>query len=180
MLGITIPGTEFWDEATERFIVTAKTELLLEHSLVSLSKWESLTEKPFLGNETKSKTETLEYVKCMTISPVEKSEVYTGLTSDNFKQITSYIDKKMTATVFSEIPGGKNSGEFITAEIIYYWMITLNIPIECQYWHLNKLLALVRVLNLKNNPAKKMGKREMLQQRNLLNAQRKAQFNTQG
>lgn len=180
MLGITVPGTEFWDEATERFIVTPKTDLLLEHSLVSISKWESITEKPFLGDEKKSKAETLEYVKCMTISPVDKVEVYTGLTTQNFEAITAYIDRKMTATVFSDTPGSKASSEFVTAEIVYYWMVVLNIPFECQYWHLNKLLALVRTLNAKNNPPKKMGRREALQQQRSLNEQRKAQLNTRG
>lgn len=180
MLGITVPGSELWDEAAEKFVVTPKTELVLEHSLVSISKWESLTEKPFLGSDQKTQAETLEYVKCMTISPVSSPEVYVSLSPENLTAISSYIDRKMTATVFSEAAGNSNTGEFVTAEIIYYWMIALNVPLECQHWHLNRLLALVKVLNLKNAPAKKMGRREAMAQQRSLNAERKARFNTTG
>jgi hypothetical protein len=180
MLVLKIHEAALWNEATERFVIVPDTDLLLEHSLVSLSKWESLTEKPFLGREAKTRDETIEYVKCMTISPVKGPEVYFGLSDENFKEIRKYIDQKMTATIFSDTPGGKSSGEVVTSEIIYYWMIALNIPFECQYWHLNRLLALVKVLNLKNGPKKKMTRREIFAQQRTLNEQRKAQFNTSG
>lgn len=180
MLGVTVPGVELWDEAREEFVSTSTEVLLLEHSLISLSKWESITEKPFLGDDAKTRDETIEYIKCMTIAPVSSPNVFNNLTSDNFKEISKYIDRKMTATTFTEIAGSHKNSEFITSEIIYYWMVALTIPFECQYWHLSKLLALIRVLNIKNNPPKKMGRREMLTQRRSLNEQRKAQMNSKG
>lgn len=180
MLIIDVPKADLFDEDTQQFVTFNGESLALEHSLVSLSKWEEITEKPFLGREEKTREETIEYIKCMNSSPVNDPNVYMNMTSSNFDDISKYIDRKMTATTFKEIPGSRNSGEFITAEIIYYWMIALQVPIEFQYWHLNKLLTLIKVLNLKNAPAKKMGKQSAAQQRRMLNDQRLAQMNTTG
>jgi hypothetical protein len=179
------PPTTFWDEAKEEFIpkpAVPVTELLLEHSLVSLSKWESATTKPFLTKEPKTAEETLLYIKCMTLNKKVSDEVYNNLTSENMSAISTHIDSKMTATTFTEVPGtqARNTGEFVTAEIIYYWMITLTVPVEFENWHLNRLLALIKVLNLKNSPPKKTGRREGIANRRILNRARKEQLNTNG
>lgn len=188
MLKITVPDkaeVSLWNEGTETFdkspAVTGAV-LRLEHSLVSLSKWESITTRPFLGREDKSPEDTMLYIKCMDLSDDTPEEVYTILTSENVEAISAYIDNKMTATTFNEDPASKprNTGEFVTAEIIYYWMISLSVPIECENWHLNKLLALIKVLNLKNAPPKKVGRRESITNRRMMNQQRKAQMNTRG
>lgn len=187
MLRITVPAVtalDAWDEATNQFVKIEGFQggdLLLEHSLVSLSKWEEITEKPFLGKEEKTREDTIEYIKCMTIAPVSSPEIYNHLTPENIQEIDAYIGRKMTATVIKEIPGSKSTGEFITAEIIYYWMVALQVPLECQYWHLNKLITLIRVINLKNQPEKKMRPtRSSLASRRALAAQRRRQFNTSG
>lgn len=184
MLTITIPSFQLFDDESGRFIEEPEVTLLLEHSLVSLSKWESLTEKAFLGDDQKSRSETLQYIHCMNLAPVPSEKVYERLSGEHIRQINDYIDAKMTATTFKEISGegARKSSEFITSEIIYYWMIALTIPMECQYWHLNRLITLIRVTNTKNNPKKpgRMNRREMLSQRAALNAQRKAQLNTTG
>jgi hypothetical protein len=182
MLFIEVPAVELFNEATQEFENFKGESLMLEHSLVSLSKWESDLEKPFLGREAKTREETVTYIKHMTVSPVSSPEVYDNLSASNFQDISDYIDRKMTATVFKEIPGapGPRTGEFITAEIMYYWMVALKIPFEAQYWHLNKLITLVKVLNLKNQPPKKMGKQSAAQQQRLLNEQRLAQMKTTG
>ena len=173
MLYITIPAQESWNEQTERFIKTKEQTLALEHSLVSLSKWESKWCKPFYSNTDRTFEETLDYIRCMTITQNVNPNVYNFITDDHINQVNKYIDSKMTATWFTEKPNGKSSSEQITSELIYYWMISLNIPFECQKWHLNRLLTLIRVCNEKNQPPKKMSKRETLNQYRALNAARR-------
>jgi len=183
MFFINIASVEFYDELTERFIPPVNESLMLEHSLVSLSKWESFYEKPFLGSGAHTHEEDLKYIEFMTISPVSSLKVYDKLSQEDLNQITGYIDAKMTATTFKELPsrqGVNNSGEFVTAEIIYYWLVALNIPFETQYWHFNRLLALVRVLNQKNAPGKKMNRRDSAAERSALNASRRAQMKSTG
>lgn len=179
MLLINVPAVDLFDEATNQFVTFKSESLLLEHSLFSLSKWESSTEKPFLGRDTKTDEETLNYVRMMTSSPVNDPDVYKHLTSANLKEISDHINAKMTATWFSDSPSRSN-GVIVTAELIYYWMIALQIPIECQYWHLNRLLTLIKVLNEKNSPPKKMSQSDAAAQQRSLNEARKAEHNTQG
>lgn len=181
MLLIEIPiNPEGWDEVKEEFVSAEVKTLSLEHSLVSLSKWESKWNKPFLGKDEKTFEETLDYIKCMTLTKNVDPSVYEHLTSENIKQINEYIGAKMTATTFSQEPGGKKNSEIITSELIYYWMIALQIPFECQKWHLNRLLTLIRVCNIKNQPPKKMSRREIMSRNAALNAARRKQFNTNG
>ena len=170
MLQIVIPGQEFWDEQKQEFINTKEQVLQLEHSLISLSKWESKWCKVFLSKQEKTQEETIDYIKCMTITPNVDPEVY----------IEDYIAAPMTATYFSSDNAGKSSREQVTSELIYYWMIALNIPFECQKWHLNRLLTLIKVCNIKNQPPKKMSKREIMSRNAALNAARRQQLNTKG
>lgn len=180
MLQITIPSVELWDEEKQEFKKTKEYVLQLEHSLVSMSKWESKWNKVFLSKEEKTYEETIDYIKCMTITQNIPDEAYRYLTKSNVDKINSYITAPMTATWFSkEKPTGANR-EKVTSELIYYWMIALNIPFECQKWHLNRLLTLIRVCNVKNTPPKKMSKRSLMQRNAALNAARRKQHNTTG
>lgn len=180
MLQLIIPGVEEWDPVKEEFVTVIKEHSLqLEHSLVSLSKWESKWCKPFLSQDTRTSDETIDYVRCMTITQNVNPDVYKYLTDDNIRQVDEYINAKMTATWFSDKQGrpGKKNNEVITAELIYYWMIAYNIPSEYQKWHLNRLLTLIRVCEVKNNPPKnnKMSMNEIYSQNRSLNeARRKA------
>lgn len=180
MLYITIPSCEMYDESTEEFVYAKEQTLQLEHSLVSLSKWESKWCKPFLSKQDKTMEETIDYVRCMTVNQVSDPTVYSRLTLDNLNSINEYIGSPMTATTFSNTPKGGSSGEQVTSELIYYWMIALNVPFECQKWHLNRLLTLIRVCEVKNQPPKKMSKREIMSRNAALNAARRKKLGTKG
>lgn len=181
MLQIVVPiSPEGWDEQKQEFVEPKTQNLQLEHSLISLSKWESKWCKPFLTKSEKTYEETLDYIKFMTLTPNVKADVYEHITQQNMRDIIKYIDAPMTATTFSEDRKGRASREIVTAELIYYWMITLNIPFECQKWHLNRLLTLIRVCNIKNSPPKKMSKRDIISRNAAINAARRKQLNTKG
>lgn len=180
MLTVTVPKVEVFDEEANKFYVLPEITFDLEHSLVSLSKWESFWEKPFLSTD-KNDVETLSYVKLMTISPGIPDDVYERLSAENISQIQKYIEAKMTATWFKEEsrkPGP--SAEIVTAEVIYHWMVSYQIPFECQYWHLNRLLALVKVCNAKAEKPKKRSTAEIVDERRRLNAERRAEANSTG
>ena len=180
MLRITVPTTELWDEDKEEFITLNERTLQLEHSLVSVSKWEAKWCKPFLSKDEKTDEEAIDYIKCMTLTQNVDPDIYGRLTADNIKQINEYIKAPMTATTFSDDKKGKTNREIITSEIIYHWMIALNIPPEYQKWHLNRLLALIKVCDIKNQPPKKMSKRDIMSRNASLNAARRRQLNTKG
>jgi len=178
VLKITIPLSESYNEESNEFVVDG-VNIELEHSLVSLSKWESFFEKSFLATKDKTTEEVLWYIKAMVTTPEVPEAILSRLSEKNIEEINNYINAKMTATWFSD-SGKTASREIITAEIIYYWMISLNIPFECQHWHLNRLITLIQVCNRKNAPAKKMSRSEIAKKQRELNAQRKAELGTSG
>lgn len=180
MLTITIPETELWDETREEYIYTKRQTLQLEHSLVSISKWEGKWCKPFLSSNDKTLEETIDYVKCMTVTPNVKPEIYRCLSDENIEEINKYIAAPMTATWFSEDKTAHPSREVITSELIYYWMVALNIPFECQKWHLNRLLTLIKVCDRKNQPPKKMSKNAIMSRNAALNAARRKKTGSKG
>lgn len=180
MLQITIPGFEYYDELNGKIVTVKGQDLQLEHSLVSISKWESKWKKPFLGNESKTRAETIDYIRCMTLTQNVKPDVYQGITYENIKKVNEYISDPMTATTFRNNSRKGGSGSVITSEIIYYWMISLEIPMECQRWHLNRLLTLVRVCDEKSQPGKKMSKNDVMSQYRSLNAARRSRYGTRG
>lgn len=179
MLTITIPARELYDEKNQMFFNTKEQTLRLEHSLVSISKWESKWRKAFLKKDEKTNEEIIDYIKCMTITQNVDPNVYNFLTRSNINQIIEYIDNPMTATTFANNENN-NSREVITSELIYYWMISFNIPMECQRWHLNRLLTLIRVCSIKNTPPKKMNKKEVANRYAKLNAARRNKMNSKG
>ena len=184
MLTIKIPSGELYDNVTEEFISVKEQVLCLEHSLVSISKWEAKWHKPYLDSrESKSYDEIIDYIKCMTITQNVDPNVYKFLSNQNMTDIRNYIDDSMTATWFSDDKKKKTSNKrIVTSELIYYWMVALQIPFECQKWHINRLLTLIRVCDEENKPQdkKKRNKREFLASRAALNAARKKQLNTRG
>ena len=179
MLRLIVPEKELYDERTGLFVRTKKQVLQLEHSLVSLSKWESKWHKPFLSKNDKSGEEMLDYIRCMTITQNVPDEVYFALDTNELMKINDYLNDSMTATTITK-QQGKSRGEIITSEIIYYWMISLQIPFECEKWNLNRLLTLIEVCNIKNSPGKKMSKSEIMKRNRTLNAARKQQMHTRG
>jgi hypothetical protein len=173
-------GHELYDDDKEVFVIEGRVDLELEHSLVSLSKWESKYEKPFLSPEDKTEEEMLWYIEAMTLNQKIPPGVFSKISSKHVEAINEYINAKMTATTFPEERNQRQGPEKITAELVYYWMIALQIPFECQHWHLNRLLTLIRVCNIKNAPEKKLTNAEVAARNRTLNAERKAKYGTTG
>ena len=181
MLTIIVPESEVYNEATNEFVYTNKTTIRLEHSLVSISKWESKWKKPFLGKEEKTKEETRDYVKCMTTTQNVPDDVYYCLSKQNYEDIGKYIEDSRTATWFSD-NSNRPSSEIITSEVIYYWMTAFNIPFECQKWHLNRLLTLIKICSIKNQPkgSQKMSRSAIMKQNSALNKGRRSKIGSRG
>lgn len=180
MLRIIIEGDEYYNEETETFESKDGLVLELEHSLVSLSKWESHYQKPFLSSSDKTTEEIFYYIKSMLISPIVDPDALYQCSQSNIDVIQAYIDSSQSATTFGIMPERRGPGETITSELIYYWLVLFNIPFECQYWHLNRLFALIRICNIKNSKPKKMSRTEIAQRNRELNAQRRAALGTTG
>ena len=183
MLELVIRAKEVYDEELEEFINVPERKIRLEHSLVSISKWESKWKKPFLKpNYNFTKEEFIDYVKCMTITQNVPSDAYEWMNNDELKIVMDYINDDHTATTFRNIGERQNkrTRQTVTSELIYYWMTAYNIPMECQCWHLGRLLTLVRICNIKNSSPKKMSQREILEQNRRLNEERKKQLKTRG
>jgi hypothetical protein len=181
MLTITVLGTEYFDEETETFeTIGDDFELELEHSLLSLSKWESKFQKPFLSQNSKSVDEILSYIESMILNTKYPSDILNRLTQKDLDKINAYIESKESATTFGQMPERRGRGEIITSELIYYWMVAFNIPFECESWHLNRLFALIRICNIKNQKPRKVPRNEMAQRNRELNERRKAELNTRG
>ena len=183
MLTIKIKGNETYNPKTREFLKSKDTTLVLEHSLVSMSKWEAKWHRPFLSKDPKTNEQSLDYIKCMTITQNVDENVYSLLTKDQIIKINEYIQDPMTATWFNdkETKSGKRSSEMITSELIYYWMVAMQIPFKpCEKWHLNRLLTLIRICNIKNQPEKKYSKKETMSKNAALNAARKKKLGTSG
>lgn len=178
-LKIVVPETELFDNTTMMFIPVPQKELRLEHSLVSVSKWEAKWKKPFLGKDQMTDEQTRDYIRCMTITQCVDPNVYKALTQQNIQEVMAYINDPMTATWFNK---QKATGAFrvITSEVLYWQMIALGIPFECQTWHLNRLLTLIKICSEKNKPSKKMSRQEIAQRNRNLNAARRAKLGTRG
>lgn len=182
MLTITIPGKELFDDQTQTFIEETKSQTLqLEHSLISISKWESKWQRPFLKeDDEKTDEETIDYIRCMTITQNVDPNIYNNLSRSNIDDINKYIQSPMTATTFHNLKQNSGKKETPTSELIYYWMISYNIPMECQKWHINRLLTLIRVCDVKNTAPKKKSSKELTREYAAMNAARKKKYNTKG
>ena len=181
MLQITIPRTECYDEETNTFFTINEQTLHLEHSLISISKWESKWHKPFISKEDRTAEETRDYIRCMTIESNVNPNVYLAIPASTLEKVKWYISESMTATWFKEDKNAPKGGKkVITSEVIYYWMISQNIPIECEKWHLNRLFTLIRVCSEKNRPQKKMSRKEHASWQRAENARRQAAYHSKG
>ena len=172
-----MPGVENYDEDLNEFYWTPDTLIYLEHSLKAISEWEAKYHKPFMTNDDKTFEEILDYIKCMCLDE-SYIDVLDRLTNENQQQIVDYIQDSRTATWFE--PSNNQSREIITSELVYYWMISLQIPFECEDWHINRLLTLIRVCGIKNSPDKKMPMNEVRSRNAMLNAERRRKYNTKG
>ena len=179
MLQISLP-VELWDEGKQEFVYMNGQTLELEHSLASLSKWESKIGKPFLSKDGTTYEETIEYIKCMMLTPNVSEETYQYLMTHRMSEIQEYIDASMTATTLPKLPSRRGRPETVTAELIYYWMIALQIPSEYEHWHLNKLITLIGVCNVKNAPPTKRSQEDILNEQMALNEERRKKLNSKG
>lgn len=183
------PIDDGWDPVKEEFFTLPGTSFTIEHSLVSISKWESTWQKPFLKTKDKTPEEMLDYIRCMTLTQNVKPEVYERLSPDIVREIWDYVESPQSAATIVDVgaqpkEGQAPSRELVTSEVIYSWMVEHGIPFECQKWHLNRLMNVIKILNKRarnaagNKPT--MSKRELLQRNRALNAQRRAKLNSKG
>lgn len=179
MLPIVIPARELYNSKTKEFIQIKETALSLEHSLISLSKWEAQYKKPFLSTTQKTVAETIDYIRYMTLNPNVNQNVYEGITDENVRQVSEYIQDPMTATWVNE-PEKKGRSQVVTSELIYCWMIMLGIPFSCEKWHLNRLMTLIKVCSAKNKKPQKMSSRDIAARNAALNEQRRKALNSRG
>lgn len=183
MLEIHVQPAEFYDEVSNEFVNVPEATLRLEHSLVSISKWEMHWKKPFLKTFSKpngyTRAELIDYVRCMTINQNVPVEAYIGLTAKEFEQVNAYINDERTATTFHDTGAAPNR-QVVTSELIYYWMTAYQIPWEAQKWHLSRLLTLIRICNIKNSKDKKMSPSAIRAKNRALNAQRRKALGTSG
>lgn len=180
---ISPPEDGLFDPSTSEFIYAKPQTITIEHSLVSLSKWESFWKKPFLTSEKKTSDQIIDYIKCMTITQNVDPCLYLFLSTDNIDEIMDYIRDPMTATTFHDRSGNaaiRHSNEIVTSELIYYWMISYGIPMECQKWHLERLMTLIKVFNIKNSPKKHMKKSDIYKNNAAINAMNRKRFGTAG
>lgn len=180
MLQVNIPSMELWDETTNTFICVEGKTLQLEHSLISISKWEAKWNKAFLSKKEKTREETLDYIRCMTLTKNVDESIYNHIPNRIIEQVNEYISAPMTASCIAEVKNGPVSKEALTSELIYYWMISFNIPFECQKWHLNRLLTLIKVCNAKTQTPKKRNPRDIMKDYSAINAARRRKYNTRG
>ena len=180
MLTIIVPESELYDEQNNEFIQIKEQTLVLEHSLVSIAKWESKWKKSYLSNQNKTREEIIDYIRCMTITKNVNPIVFKAINKEALDAIQKYINDPMTATYFYEDDRKPTNRDIVTAEVVYYWMISLGIPMECQKWHFNRLITLIRVCDVKTNTGKKMSRREILTRNQALNEARKKKYNTRG
>lgn len=185
MLQILVPDTELFDDEKQRFISVKATELKLEHSLLSISKWEAKWKESFLSTTKRSHTQSIDYVKCMTLNPPVDDNVYSALTQEAWDKIKNYIDADLTATWFHEDrkTSAKQKQQIVTSELLYYYMVSYNIPFECQKWHLSRLLTLIKICDVKAQEAdkkNKMSKSEIITQNKALNEKRRRELNSKG
>lgn len=180
MLTIVVPETEFFNEATNEFVYYKEQTLNLEHSLLSITKWEAKWKKPFLHTKDKTVEQAIDYVRCMTINKNVDAAIYLNLSKEVVNRINQYIEDPMTATTFPN-ENKKKSGEIVTSELIYFWMLNYGIPFECEKWHLNHLLALIKVCSIKSQSSeKKMSNAEKLARYRDINKARRQALNTKG
>ena len=182
MLTMTVPEMEFFDERTGSFISVKSQTLQLEHSLISLSRWESKWKKPFLSLVNPSLDELQDYVRCMCLNQSVDPMVFRTLGAKELQEIQAYISDPHTATTITDRRVGRSSyrNEIITSELIYYWMIDFEIPFSCEKWHLQRLLTLIRICGIKSTPEKRMSKNSIFAQNKALNARRRAMLHSKG
>jgi len=181
MLKLIVKGQELWDNQKEEFTTSHPEVVLeLEHSLISLSKWESKFNKPFLSGGLETREETFEYIKFMILTPDYSPEVFSRFTQENIDEINAYIDSPQSATTFGEMPEKKVKGETVTSELIYYWIDAFGIDWQAQYWHLNRLFSLIKIHNIKNSKPKKMSRQEAAEYYRELNKKRRAETGSKG
>lgn len=179
MITIVIPERELFDGRSNEFVTFPEAKLVLEHNLISVSKWEMKWKKPFLTDAQKTAEEVIDYVRCMTINEGVPDNAYNRLTRANIQEIEQYLSQPMTATTINR-RGKRGSKRVITSELIYCWMIQLGIPKEFEEWPLNRLMVLIEVCNIESQPKQKMSKKDQASLYRSQNAARRARTGSKG
>lgn len=182
MLELHLPAEEVFDRKESKIYKLPEITLRLEHSLLTISKWETIWELPFLSEEKKTNDQLHSYVSIMAGGNLEE-ETLNRLGQSHYEKLNTYLNAKHSATWFSDPPNQRKSTQTVTSELIYFWMTTYNIPFECENWPFARLMNLIRIASIKNDPdkgKKKRNKSQMLSERAMLNQKRREELGTTG
>lgn len=181
-------GDELFDEETNTFLHPVGKKLHLEHSLLSISKWEAEWEIPFL-NTDKTSEQSLSYIKCCVLDDDFDELLLNTLSDKNILDFNAYLSKGMTAKKIIDLRSSLSqkrksrrpaSQKALTSEDIYYSMIQFHVWKECEEWPLQRLLSLLQLCSLKSNSTGEMSKSDQAKFYREENARRKAKYHTNG
>lgn len=180
MITIHFEEMEYYDEQLNRFYTLPPKVVNFEYSLAAVAEWEAIWKIPLLNTELGVDSDMfLSLAMCMS-DDRELLEYY--LDDTEKAELHKYLSDSQTATTINSSQNGNTTGrgKVYTAEEIYALMFMNGIPIEWESRNLNRLLVILRIISIYQNPPKKMSQQDVMKQNARLNRERKNKYKTKG